>query len=169
MMEDQGSAVAQCARASDRWTVAVIEVCRAIDCGKALQQSDRDADGRRSCSGDAAFTAKFISPQEVCAATSDYRLLSLAETPDIKVDVIEGGMPLGGVGEPGVPPVRLGRQRILPPPVGASPAAVTAGLVEPDGRHALVIGAVLLLGACHSGGLRPGTEFRDRARCRHRS
>ena len=34
-----------------------------------------------------------------------YQLLSLAETPEVQVAVLKSGGPLGGVGEPGVPPV----------------------------------------------------------------
>lgn len=36
---------------------------------------------------------------------NDYRMLSLADCPEIKVTLVEGGPPLGGVGEPGVPPL----------------------------------------------------------------
>ncbi len=34
----------------------------------------------------------------------NYDLLRMNEAPDVEVHVIEGGGPMGGIGEPGVPP-----------------------------------------------------------------
>ncbi len=34
----------------------------------------------------------------------DYPLLTLAETPEIHVEFLPGEVPLGGLGEPGLPP-----------------------------------------------------------------
>jgi isoquinoline 1-oxidoreductase beta subunit len=36
---------------------------------------------------------------------SDYPLLTIQEAPDIKVHIVTSGDPLGGIGEPGVPPI----------------------------------------------------------------
>jgi isoquinoline 1-oxidoreductase beta subunit len=34
-----------------------------------------------------------------------YKMLHLADAPTIETYIIEGGLPLGGVGEPGTPPI----------------------------------------------------------------
>jgi len=36
---------------------------------------------------------------------SNYRVLRMRESPNITVQIVQSGAPLGGVGEPGVPPV----------------------------------------------------------------
>jgi isoquinoline 1-oxidoreductase beta subunit len=35
----------------------------------------------------------------------DYDLLRMSETPEIEVHIVTGRDPLGGIGEPGVPPI----------------------------------------------------------------
>jgi isoquinoline 1-oxidoreductase beta subunit len=110
LVEDQGSPVAEVARvrvAGGR--LRVLEVCCAIDCGRAIQPEVV----RMQMEGGIVFALSAlhwgaIHIDKGAARESnfhDYRVLGLADTPVIKVDVVEGGMPLGGVGEPGVPPL----------------------------------------------------------------
>ena len=35
---------------------------------------------------------------------SDYRLLTMSEAPEIHVDILDSTEPIGGIGEPGLPP-----------------------------------------------------------------
>ncbi|CAK0748430.1 hypothetical protein CCP2SC5_1530004 [Azospirillaceae bacterium] len=35
----------------------------------------------------------------------DYRLVSMTDTPIIEVEIVKGDAPMGGVGEPGTPPI----------------------------------------------------------------
>jgi isoquinoline 1-oxidoreductase beta subunit len=87
----------------------VLEVSCAIDCGKAIQPEVI----RMQMEGGIVFGLSALFYGEIHIANGaaresnfhEYRVLSLADTPKINVDVVEGGLPLGGVGEPGVPPV----------------------------------------------------------------
>ncbi len=110
LVEDQGSPVAQVVHVRMvEGKVRVLEVCCAIDCGRAIQPEGV----RMQMEGGIIFglTAALygeIHFKDGRARESnfhDYRMVTLANTPVIKVDVIEGGRPWGGVGEPGVPPV----------------------------------------------------------------
>jgi isoquinoline 1-oxidoreductase beta subunit len=136
-MEDQGSAVAQVAhvRIVDG-RLRVLKVCCAIDCGKALQPQ---MIAMQMESGIIfGLTAAFHGEIRIAAGGvresnfHDYRLLTLAETPEIVVDVVEGGLPLGGVGEPGVPPIA--------PAVANAIYAATGQRIRslPLSRHGLV-------------------------------
>ena len=137
LMEDQGSAVAQVARVRvTDGRLRVLEVCCAIDCGKALQPQTV----AMQMEGGIVFglSAALYGEIRIAAGAAresnfhDYRVLSLAETPEIKVDVIDGGLPLGGVGEPGVPP-------IAPAVVNAICAATGQRIRSlPLSRHGLV-------------------------------
>ena len=40
----------------------------------------------------------------VQSSFTDYRLLTLAETPEIAVEFLQSDAPMGGLGEPGLPP-----------------------------------------------------------------
>ncbi len=137
LVEDQGSAVAQVARVRvAAGKLRVLQVCCAIDCGKAIQPEVV----RMQMEGGIVFgvSALFYGEIHIDAGAAresnfhDYRMLSLADTPEIKVDVIEGGMPLGGVGEPGVPP--------LAPAVVNAIFAATGQRIRslPLARHGLV-------------------------------
>jgi isoquinoline 1-oxidoreductase beta subunit len=110
LVEDQGSPVAQVARVRVAdGKLRVLQVCCAIDCGRAIQPEVV----RMQMEGGIVFAMSAlyygaIHVEKGAARESnfhDYRMLSLADTPAIAVDVIEGGLPLGGVGEPGVPPL----------------------------------------------------------------
>lgn len=87
----------------------VTRVFAAIDCGKAI---DPDTI-RAQVEGSVAFglTAalfgelKFENGVPNKDNFDSYRLLSLAEMPEVTVEVLESDAPIGGVGEPGVPPV----------------------------------------------------------------
>ena len=110
LVEDQGSPVAQVARVrvSDG-RLEVLEICCAIDCGRAIQPEVV----RMQMEGGILFGLSALLYGDIhlaggCVQESnfhDYRMVTLASTPLIRVDVIEGGKPWGGVGEPGVPPV----------------------------------------------------------------
>lgn len=136
-MQDQGSAVAQVARVRiGGGRLRVLEVHCAIDCGRALQPQ---MIAMQMESGIIfGLTAALYGEIRIAGGAvqesnfHDYRLLSLAETPQIHVQVIEGGLPLGGVGEPGVPP-------IAPAVVNAIYAATGKRIRSlPLSRHGLV-------------------------------
>jgi isoquinoline 1-oxidoreductase beta subunit len=110
VVEDQASIVGQVARvrvADGR--LRVLEVCCAIDLGKVVQPEVV----RMQMEGGIIFglSALFYGAINIANGAAresnfhDYRMLSLADTPSIAVDIIEGGLPFGGVGEPGVPPL----------------------------------------------------------------
>lgn len=137
LVEDQGSTVAQVARVRvAQGKLRVLEVCCAIDCGRAVQPEFI----RMQMEGGIIFALSALYYGEISIANGavkqsnfhDYRLLSMADTPAIKVDVIEGGLPLGGVGEPGVPP-------LAPAVVNAIYAATGQRIRSlPLARHGLV-------------------------------
>jgi isoquinoline 1-oxidoreductase beta subunit len=137
LVEDQGSTVAQVARvrvADGR--LRVLQVCCAIDCGRAIQPEVI----RMQMESGIVFGLSALLYGEITLASGavrqsnfhDYRVLSLADTPEIRVEIIEGGPPLGGVGEPGVPP--------LAPAVVNALHAATGRRVRtlPLARHGLV-------------------------------
>jgi isoquinoline 1-oxidoreductase beta subunit len=110
LVEDQGSAVAQVAHVRVRQgKLQVLAVSCAIDCGKAVQPEFI----RMQMESGIVFGLSALLYGEIHIAGgaaregnfNDYRMVSLAETPRIEVDVLEGGPPIGGVGEPGVPPL----------------------------------------------------------------
>ncbi len=110
LVEDQGSAVAQVAHVGvQKGKLRVLEVSCAIDCGKAIQPEVI----RMQMEGGIVFGLSALYYGEIHIANGaaregnfhEYRMLSLADTPKIVVDVVEGGLPFGGAGEPGVPPV----------------------------------------------------------------
>lgn len=110
LVDDQGSSVAQVAHVRLReGRIEVLEVFCAIDCGRALQPEVV----RMQMEGGIVFglsaalygAINIKSGRAVESNFHDYRMVTLATTPRIVVDIVEGGLPLGGVGEPGVPPV----------------------------------------------------------------
>ncbi|MFP4615036.1 MAG: molybdopterin cofactor-binding domain-containing protein [Thiohalorhabdus sp.] len=93
--------------AADRATVYRVTV--AIDCGRAVQP-----DGiRAQMEGAVAFALSaalrggitFADGATVEATYADQPILTLPEMPAVEVAILEGGGDLGGVGEPGVPPL----------------------------------------------------------------
>ncbi len=110
LVEDQGSAVAQVARVRvGDGRLKVLEVCCAIDCGRAIQpEMIRMQMESGIVFGLSALLYGEINIEKGAVREgnfNDYRMLSLAECPEIRVTIVEGGPPLGGVGEPGVPPL----------------------------------------------------------------
>ena len=110
LVDDQGSSVAQVAHVRLReGRIEVLEVFCAIDCGRALQPEVV----RMQMEGGIVFglsaalygAIHIKDGRAVESNFHDYRMVTLATTPRIVVDIVEGGLPLGGVGEPGVPPV----------------------------------------------------------------
>jgi isoquinoline 1-oxidoreductase beta subunit len=81
----------------------------AIDCGWALQPDAVVAQMEGSVlEGLAAALRHEIPLKDGRAQRSnfhDYRFLKINETPVISVAIVDTGAPLGGVGEPGIPPV----------------------------------------------------------------
>lgn len=110
MVESYGSYVAQVveARVGDRGLV-VERVHAAIDCGRAINpgQVEAQIQGAVIDALGAALRQK-VTIRDGRAEQSnfyDYPLLRIDEVPDVAVSIVETGSPLGGVGEPGVPPV----------------------------------------------------------------
>jgi len=137
LVEDQGSAVAQIARVRvQQGKLRVLEVSCAIDCGKAIQPEFI----RMQMESGIVFglTALYYGEIHIAGGAAresnfnDYRMIGLADTPKIGVDVVEGGPPIGGAGEPGVPP--------LAPAVVNAIFAATGRRIRslPLARHGLV-------------------------------
>ncbi len=105
-----GSMVAQVAEvtmAGDRVTVP--RVFAAIDCGRAIHpgQVETQIQGSVIDALGPTLRAK-ITLQDGAAVQSnytDYPLIRIDEAPEVAVAIVETGAPLGGVGEPGVPPL----------------------------------------------------------------
>jgi isoquinoline 1-oxidoreductase beta subunit len=137
LVEDQASLVAQVARVRvTDGRLRVLEVCCAIDCGRAVQPEVI----RMQMEGGIMFgmSALFYGAIHIEGGAAkesnfhDYRMVSMADAPAISVDIIEGGLPLGGVGEPGVPP-------LAPAVVNAIYAATGKRIRSlPLARHGLV-------------------------------
>lgn len=110
VVESYGSCVAQVieGRVLDgRWTVQRVHA--AIDCGRAINpgQVETQVQGAVIDALGAALQQK-ITIRDGRAEQSnfhDYPLLRIEEAPPVAVSIVDTGSPLGGVGEPGVPPV----------------------------------------------------------------
>lgn len=109
--EGFGSVVGQVAEVSitPQGTIGVHRVCCAVDCGYAINPDIV----RQQMEGGIIFglTAALygeITLQHGRAVQSnfhDYRMLTLRDAPDIEVHIVETGADIGGVGEPGTPPI----------------------------------------------------------------
>jgi isoquinoline 1-oxidoreductase beta subunit len=91
-------------------TVTVPRVDIAMDCGFAAhpERVRSQCEGAVIMSLSNAMTSEltFARGRVVQSNLNDYRVLRMAGAPkDIRVHLIESGGPIGGVGEPGVPPV----------------------------------------------------------------
>lgn len=111
LFESFGSIVAQVSdiRIEDG-TLRVLRVGAAIDCGRAVLPDSVVAQVEGGLGmGLSAALHESVSLFEGRVVTSNfhqYRLLSLAEMPpEIAVTIVESGEELGGVGEPGLPPI----------------------------------------------------------------
>jgi isoquinoline 1-oxidoreductase beta subunit len=90
-------------------TVRVERIVCAIDCGSVVSPDGVAAQLEgATCMGLSAALKEQIRFENGGVASSnfqDYPLLSMSEAPEIAVHLVESGNALGGVGEPGVPPV----------------------------------------------------------------
>ena len=88
--------------------VKVERVCVAIDCGRAINPGQVEQQMHAGVIGglSAALYGKITIQDGRAQQTNfgDYPLMRIHEAPKIHTDIVEIGSPLGGVGEPGVPP-----------------------------------------------------------------
>ena len=135
-----GSIVAEVAEVSQPvlGAVKVHRVSVAIDCGIAVNVDSIKAQ-MEGCVVHGLASAlwgkvEFTAGRSNVRNFNRYRMLRMREMPRVDVQVIQSGAPIGGVGEPGVPPVapavanalaRLTGQRIRTLPM--FPAAATMG------------------------------------------
>jgi isoquinoline 1-oxidoreductase beta subunit len=110
VVESYGSYVAQVveARADDEG-IQVERVYAAIDCGRAINpgQVEAQLQGAVIDALGAAMRQK-VTIRDGHAEQSnfhDYPLLRIGEAPAVTVSIVDIGSPLGGVGEPGIPPL----------------------------------------------------------------
>ena len=106
-----GSIVAEVAEISQptTGTIKVHKVACAIDCGNAINPNSVEAQMQSGIFhglsaalwGQVTFKAGKANVRNF----SNYRVLRMSEAPVISVQIIQSGAPLGGVGEPGVPPI----------------------------------------------------------------
>ncbi len=89
--------------------VKVIQVHSAVDCGLAVYP-----DGvRQQLEGGVVFALTHALKAQITVQDghvvqqtfSDYPLLTIDETPEVTVHLVNGGDPIGGIGEPPVPPL----------------------------------------------------------------
>lgn len=109
--ESFGSIVAHVveAEADTNNNIRVRKVTSVIDCGRAINPDivRQQVEGSVIFALSAALYGKvdFADGWALAQNFNDYRLLGLAECPEIDVHIIESNAPLGGVGEPAVPPL----------------------------------------------------------------
>ncbi|MGY6564644.1 MAG: molybdopterin cofactor-binding domain-containing protein [Halomonadaceae bacterium] len=110
VVESYGSYVAQVVEArANGESVHVEQVYVAIDCGHAINPGQVEAQMQGSVVDalGAALRQK-VTIRDGRAEQSnfyDYPLLRIGEEPSVAVGIVEIGSPLGGVGEPGIPPL----------------------------------------------------------------
>jgi len=110
VVQSYGSAVAQAVTLRmDRERPVVEHVAVAIDCGRAIYPDAVEAQMKGSViEGLAAALRHEVPIADGRAQRSnfhDYSPLRIDEIPDIEVSIVDTGAPLGGVGEPGIPPL----------------------------------------------------------------
>lgn len=110
VVESYGSPVAQVVEARLRdGRVQVEKVHVAIDCGRAINpgQVEAQMSGSVVDAMSVALRAKITINEGRTEQSSfgDYRILRMGEEPQVLTHIVEIGSPLGGVGEPGVPPL----------------------------------------------------------------
>lgn len=89
--------------------VQVHKVTCAVDCGEAINLDNIESQIESAviygmtaaCYGEITVE----NGQVVEGNFPDYEMVRLAEVPDIDIHIIESGAPLGGLGEPGLPPI----------------------------------------------------------------
>lgn len=110
MVESYGSPVAQVVEVRmNGGRAEVRRVHAAIDCGRAINpgQVEQQVAGSVVEALGAALRVKVTISDGRAEQSNfhDYPILRLDEAPPVEVAIVEGGGPLGGVGEPGVPPL----------------------------------------------------------------
>ena len=106
-----GSLVAQVVEISQpvAGSLTVHKVACVIDCGNAINPDSVTAQMQggifHGLSAILWGQVNFTSGRASARNFSNYRLLRMKEAPVISVQIIQSGAPLGGVGEPGVPPI----------------------------------------------------------------
>lgn len=106
-----GSIVAQVVEISGATPsqIKVHKVACVIDCGKVINPDTVEAQLQGAIVqgmtaalwGQMSFASGTVSPRNF----NRYKMLRMRNMPVVTVQVIEGGSPIGGVGEPGVPPI----------------------------------------------------------------
>lgn len=110
VVESYGSVVAQVAEVTmDGDRVRVPRVFAAIDCGRAINPGQVETQIQGSVIDALGPTLRAKITLEGGAAVQsnfpDYQLIRIGESPEVAVEIVETGAPIGGVGEPGVPPL----------------------------------------------------------------
>ncbi len=106
-----GSIVAEAAEVShpSSSTIRVHKVACAIDCGTAINPDSVEAQMQggifHGLSAAMWGEVKFTNGTANVRNFSNYRVLLMREAPVISVKIIQSGAPIGGAGEPGVPPI----------------------------------------------------------------
>jgi isoquinoline 1-oxidoreductase beta subunit len=105
-----GSIVAQVAEVSATATsIRVHKVACAIDCGQAINPNSVTAQMEGAIAHGLAAALwgnmTFTKGAANYANFSHYRMLRINEMPQVSVKIVNSGGPIGGVGEPGVPPI----------------------------------------------------------------
>src|SRR5204862_1093405 len=106
-----GSIVAQVAEISepDSTTIRVHKVSCAIDCGTAINPDSVRAqmEGGIVQGLSAALWGEVNFTKGVAQVNNfhNYRMLRISEMPQVAVTIVNSSAPLGGVGEPGLPPI----------------------------------------------------------------
>jgi isoquinoline 1-oxidoreductase beta subunit len=105
-----GSIVAQVVEISVTTTgIRVHKIACAIDCGRAINPDQVVAQMQSGIVHGLSATLwggiSFTNGVAGVRNFSNYRMLRMREMPQISVTIVNSGGPLGGVGEPGVPPV----------------------------------------------------------------
>ncbi|SLN57937.1 xanthine dehydrogenase family protein molybdopterin-binding subunit [Oceanibacterium hippocampi] len=106
-----GSTVAEIAEVTVRGdgTLKVDRVVCAVDCGRAVQPDGVVAQMESGIVY--GMTAAFYGAIDIVDGAvaqgnfPDYEMLRLADMPVVETHIVESGEPLGGVGEPGTPPI----------------------------------------------------------------
>lgn len=106
-----GSIVAEVAEISQpvAGSITVHKVACVIDCGTAINPDSVEAQMQsgifHGLSAALWGQVTFTGGQASARNFSNYRVLIMKEAPLISTQIIQSGAPLGGVGEPGVPPI----------------------------------------------------------------
>ena len=111
IQESFGSIVAEVAEISivEPGAVKVHRVVAAVDCGEVIHPdtATQQVESAIIYGLTAALFGEISIEGGAVAQTNftDYEMLKLADTPQIDVHFIESGAPVGGLGEPGTPPI----------------------------------------------------------------